>query len=706
MLTRRTLLELAAVGAFAKRAPTAQSDGPSVRYRDYSRCLPDYLRTLADRAYRLRNGEIAKLTSPAAIRERQQWATRTFWTLVGGMPERTPLNARTVGSFEREGYRLEKVIYESQPNFLISANLYIPTTGRPPYPGVLFQMGHTTNGKAGDLYQRCCQGLARLGYLVLGFDPMGQGERTYYPGAGPFRSRLGADEEHTRPGRQMLLKGDTSTRLQLWDSLRSLDYLASHPMVDPQRLASTGQSGGGTNTMLLVAVDGRLAAAAVSCGITENFACANFNPPGSTDDAEQNFIASGPAGFDRWDMLYPLAPKPLLILASDRDFFGTYSPNYISSGTEEFAKLKRVYETLGHGDRISWFGTPLPHGLAYDMRLQIYNWFGRWLKGDHTPIIHEPPTFPERDEQLFVCASGSVVQSLHSETPFSLNRKRPVAGTPEPLDQLLRLDRSPQMPAATVSRASFSQTRIYAVEFATTAEVWIPAWLYQPIQAEASKAVLILLEPHGRASWHEGELYDRLAGEGFAVCAPDLRGIGDTTPEFGRAAARHARAHNSDEHWAWASLILGKPLAGQRVTDILAIVQALRARQDLNGKRLFIAARGFLTVPALFAAVIEPAIKGLYLVEGLTSFADLAATEDYQQPFGNFVPNLLLHTDLPRLTATIAPRRVVLAGFVNGAGQTLVAAEVRKQYGDAPHIEVLAGGAWDAAAILRALPTA
>ena len=279
MLTRRTLLELAAVGAFAKRAPTAQSDGPSVRYRDYSRCLPDYLRTLADRAYRLRNGEIAKLTSPAAIRERQQWATRTFWTLVGGMPEGTPLNARTVGSFEREGYRLEKVIYESQPNFLISANLYIPTTGRPPYPGVLFQMGHTTNGKAGDLYQRCCQGLARLGYLVLGFDPMGQGERTYYPGAAPFRSRLGADEEHTRPGRQMLLKGDTSTRLQLWDSLRSLDYLASHPMVDPQRLASTGQSGGGTNTMLLVAVDGRLAAAAVSCGITENFACANFNPP-------------------------------------------------------------------------------------------------------------------------------------------------------------------------------------------------------------------------------------------------------------------------------------------------------------------------------------------------------------------------------------------------------------------------------------------
>jgi dienelactone hydrolase len=704
MLTRRKLLELAGAAASVKLMP-GQSNGPSVMYRDYSRCLPDYLRALADRAYRMRNGEIAKLTSPDAIRERQQWVTSTFWKLVGGMPDRTPLNARTVGSLEREGYRLEKVIYESQPNFFISANLYIPTTGRPPYPGVLFQMGHTTNGKAGDLYQRCCQGLVRLGYLVLGFDPMGQGERTYYPGTKPFLSRVGADEEHTRPGRQMLLKGDTSTRLQLWDSVRSLDYLASHPLVDRARLASTGQSGGGTNTMMLAAVDDRLAAAAVSCGITENFACANFNPPGSTDDGEQNFIASGPAGFDRWDMLYPLAPKPLLVLASDRDFFGTYSPNYISSGTEEFAKLKRVYGALGHEDRLAWFGTPLPHGLAYDMRLQIYNWFGRWLKHDDTPITHEPPIAPEREADLFVCASGSVVQSLRSETPFSLNRNRVVARTAEPLERLLSLDRPPQVPAATLSRASFARTRIEVLEFASAPHVWIPAWFFQPERAESLKAVLIVLEPGGRSSWHEGELYDKLAGEGFAVCAPDLRGIGDTTPEFGRAAARHARPHNSDEHWAWASLILGKPLVGQRVTDILAIVQALRARQDMKGKRLFIAARGFLTVPALFAASVEPAIAGLYLMEGLTSFADITATEDYHQPFGNFVPNLLMHTDLPAVAASIAPRRVVLGGFVNGAGRSLAPAEVGKQY-DAPHIAVLADAAWDAASILRALPVA
>ena len=678
-------------------------NGPSVRYRDYSRCLPDFARAQAERAYTLRNSAIAKLTTESAIRERQRWVTRTFWELNGGMPERTPLNARTVGSFDREGYRVEKVVYESQPNFLISGNLYIPTTGRPPFPGVLMQAGHTLNGKAG--YQRICQWLARFGYLVLSFDPMGQGERTYYPGPTPYRSRVGADEEHTRPGRQMLLKGDSSMRMQTWDAVRSLDYLAAHPLVDPKRLASTGQSGGGTNTMLLAAVDDRLVAAAVSCGNIENIACADFNPPGSTDDGEQNIVGGGPVGFDRWDLLYPLAPKPLLILASDRDFFGTYSPNYISSGTEEFGKLKRVYETLGHADRIAWFGTPLPHGLAHDMRVQIYNWFGRWLKGETKPIQEEPDSAMETEQTLFAAPSGSLVQSFGSETPFSLNRKRTVVKSPAPLDRLLALDRPAEAAATTLSHASFRDARIEAVEFASAPGVWVPAWLFLPKQAEAIKSIAVVLEPAGRTSWHENELYDRLAAAGAAVCAPDLRGIGDLTPEFGRHSARNAREHANDEMWAWSSLVLGKPLAGQRVADLLAIVNGLRARPDLKGKPLVLAARGFPSVPALFAAALEPAIDRLYLAGGLVSFQSIVDTEDYNHPFSNFVPNLLLHTDLPELAASMTPRRVTLAGAVDGAGRTMAAEEVRKQYSGAAHIDVLANAQWDAASILGTAAT-
>ena len=235
-MTRRQLFGLPFAIPLARGIAATRPAFPGVAYREYARCLPDFLRDLAARAYQERNREIAGLTSVEAIRRRQKWARETSWKIAGGMPQRTPLNTRTLGSFERAGYRVEKLVYESVPNFPIPANLYIPSNARPPLPGILFQMGHTPNGKAGDTYQRCCQGLVKLGYLVLAFDPMGQGERIYYPNATGRSSRLSSpDNEHTVPGKQMLLMGDTVTRMQVWDAVRSLDVLAAHPLVDPQR---------------------------------------------------------------------------------------------------------------------------------------------------------------------------------------------------------------------------------------------------------------------------------------------------------------------------------------------------------------------------------------------------------------------------------------------------------------------------------------
>ena len=701
-MTRRTFFTLPAALSTGGRSLFAQAAFPGVRYRDYSRAVPDYLRELAARAYARRNQALAALNTPESIRKRQAWARETFWKLAGGRPERTPLNARVTGSFERPGYRVEKVVYESRPRFHVPANLYIPTVGKPPYPGVLFQMGHTVNGKAGDSYQRCCQGLARLGYLVLAFDPMGQGERIYYPDASLRGSRLrSADEEHTLPGKQMLLQGDSSTRLQAWDAVRSLDYLAAHPLADPRRLASTGQSGGGTLTMLLIAADDRLAAAVVCSGNTENVACANFNPPGSTDDAEQDFVDSGPAGFDRWDTLWPFAPKPLLITVSDKDFFGTYSPRYISSGWEEFGKLKRAYEQLGKPANLAWGDTPLPHGLSYDTRLQVYNWFNRHLKGETHLVTEEPPTEVERDETLWVAESGNVVRSFGSETPFTLNRARTYTPAPMPLDRLLRVDRpAAGIAPAVLRRVPSRGVRIEAIEVPSSGPVYLPAWMFLAVAAaDRAKPVLLLLDPAGRnVRWHEGELHQNLARRGYPVCAADVRLTGDLMPEYGRGAARQARSHNSEEDYSWASMILGKPLLGQHVTDILALAAALRAHPALAGRPLRVAASGRLTVPALAATALDPRIDSLYLAGGLVSFRNVVETEQYSVPFGGFSPNLLLHTDLPAMGAAVAPRRLVLAGTVNAAGGRMDPAEVRRLY-PGTHVTVESTASWDEAAL-------
>ena len=192
--------------------------------------------------------------------------------------------------------------------------------------------------------------------------------------------------------------------------------------------------------------------------------------------------------------------------------------------------------------------------------------------------------------------------------------------------------------------------------------------------------------------WREGELYQNLAARGVAVCAADVRGTGDLLPEFGRGAARYTRPHAEEEDYAWASLMLGKPLVGQRVTDILALAAALRAR--LNVAKIDLAAQGRLTVPALFAAALDPAIASVYLAGGLVSFQSVVETEEYTAAFGNFVPRLLLHTDLPEVAASLAPRRLRLAGTVNAAGATLPVAEVRRAYpGD--HVVVLEKARWD-----------
>ncbi|MDX1980653.1 MAG: acetylxylan esterase [Bryobacteraceae bacterium] len=657
-------------------AAASAADSAEVRYRSYSAVFPGFLSSLAEKCYRLRSAKIAALNNDAAIRERQRYIRETLWRMIGGRPADSPLNARVTASFERSGYRVENVIYESRPGLHIPANLYIPTTHRPPFPGILFQMGHSLNGKAYPSYQRCCQALARLGYLVLAFDPMGQGERAYYPARDSNQTRLSSsDDEHTLPGRQLLLAGTTSTQIQLWDAVRSLDYLASHPQVDSTRLGSTGQSGGGTLTMLLAAVDDRLSAAVVCCGNTENIACAGFVPPGSTDDAEQNLIDGGPLTIDRWDLLYPFAPKPLLCLASARDFFGTYSPNYLASGREEFARLAGVYRTLKQENRVAWDEIALPHALSLAFRLRIYQWFGQWLKPASQLFQAEPPTEPEPDQRLLASPTGNVVRDFKGKTPLALAREAAV-GTEAPvttgeLKRLLRLDEPPSNPMFSIISTVPGQggIQIDAAEVQSVAGVWLPAWLFSSGSADNARPALVIVEPGGRASrWQEDALYQALAAKGYFVCAADVRGIGDLRPQVSPGAPGYASSHSSEENYAWASLVLGKPLIGQRTTDLLTLLAAVKRHPRARGRRIVLAASGSLTAPALMAAALSTDADAVYLHRGLVSYRTVLDKEEYTHTLANFIPGILNRFDLPAIAKFAAPRKIVLSSPVDASG--------------------------------------
>ena len=666
-----------------------------IEYHDYSRCLPEYLKALAQQAYDRRKRELDRTVTAEQVEKRRAWARSTFWRLIGGPLEKTPLNARVVSSFERERYRVENLIYESRPGLHITANLYLPKVGKPPYPGVLFQMGHSLNGKASTFYQFCCQGLAQLGFVVLAFDPMGQGERTYYPRPGGTLTRLpSADDEHTMPGRQLLLVGDTSTRFQVWDAVRSLDYLAAHPMVDPARLASTGNSGGGTLTMFLAAVDDRLACAAVASGNTENHACANFNSPGSTDDAEQNFVNGALAGFDRWDTLHPFVPKPLLVLVSAKDHFGTYSPRYMENGRQEFAALQRLYGVMGKPEHVSWYETPLPHGISYDLRMEVYRWFRRWLQGNLTALREEPPVKAEPDERLWCTKTGNVVRDLAGLTPqkIALEGARRIS-TPSQQpnwDRLLGLNPTP--PSIPLSVRGTTESRlvnIEAIEVTSTPGVWLPAWVYRPKSAMPGARWVIVVEPGGRnGRWNEEGLYQKVAAAGSTVVAADVRGIGDLNPEFPRQSARHAVWHQNEEAYAWASLMLGRPLLGQRVTDLRALIRAAAS------PKVTLVATGKMTIPALIAAALEPKVEMVHLGDHLASFRLLIEPEEYTHTLASFVFDVLRHTDLPQVAGALAPRKVRIAGLVDASGRPLDAAKAGQWYSTLSNVEVAAPGSW------------
>ena len=210
---------------------------------------------------------------------------------------------------------IEKVIYESLPGFYVTANLYRPNRpGR--YPGVLLQAGHTQEGKAEP--QRLAANLALKGFVSLAFDPAGQGEReqTYDPQLKAPAAGWSVNE-HIHAGAQASLVDESVTRYFIWDAKRSLDYLASRPEVDPERLGAAGCSGGGALTTFIGALDPRLKAVIPAC-FPNSF---RLLFSGSDPHSEMTLPGILARGLDTADFVELSAPTPWLIQATEEDFF-------------------------------------------------------------------------------------------------------------------------------------------------------------------------------------------------------------------------------------------------------------------------------------------------------------------------------------------------------------------------------------------------
>ncbi len=729
-LTRRRFLEstaamaaaagLARVASAQTRTPPAITGAPGVDLHgnaalpDYSRDLERYLVRVADTARERRQRLIDAITSPADVKQRQDAVVADLWKMLGGPLERTPLTPRITGTLDRPGYRIEKLTFESRPQLFVTANLYVPA-GAGRHPAILAPLGHSVNGKAWPSYQKLFSNLARKGYVVLAYDPFGQGERIEYPGSRPGQSALGGGTaEHEYAGRRLILLGANFGLFRAWDGIRGIDYLLTRPEVDPDRIGCCGQSGGATITQFLAALDSRIRVAVVSEGNTENLAQAEVEPPGSADDAEQNIVPALARGIDRADLLYAFAPRPLLMTVTLHDAGHTYSPEYVSSSGDLFDEYKRAYGLLGAGDRVSLQATTVQHGYVYEMRRATYGWFNRWL-GMTGADDEETSQAIETDETLFVTPTGFVTTSFGGETALSLTRglagaiRTPASSSPADVRARIRavlgIEEPQSEPPAGRVLATIRKPGYQAEQFEITSEQEIrtPGWLLTPDDASASTPTLLYLgEAAAWSSVAEDAFAERLcAKEKCRVAVIDVRGRGECAIAYPQRGRSYFRERIPDEAYlTWFTLMLGKPLLGGQVHDTLRALAYLRSRPDV-GAAISLVGDGPHGAIALFAAALDAHAGSVALRQTLTDYRSLAVAERYSQPFGIYAYGLLREFDLPDVARAAAPRPVLLLNPVTPLGAP-ASPTARDLYANAANVTVRTTGAGDdPARILR-----
>lgn len=583
----------------------------------------------------------------------------------GPVPEKTPLNPRITRTIERDSYKIENVIFESRPDFLVTGNLYIPKGRTFPLPGVVGVCGHSSNGKAETAYQSFSQGLARMGYVVFIIDPIGQGERLQYVGP-DLKSRIGVGvREHLYAGNQQFLVGEFIGAWRAWDGIRALDYLLTREEVDPKHVGVTGNSGGGTMTTWLCGVESRWTMAAPSCFVTSFRRNLENELPADTEQCPPMALA---LGLDHEDFLAALAPKPILILGKEKDYFD-------ARGTEDaFARLKRLYGLLGAEENIGLFQGPTHHGYSQENREAMYRWFNKITGVSNS--LSEPELIIEEDETLR-CTPKGQVSALNSRTVFSFTREKSralakkreqitVSEIRRAVTGVINVRATRAVPDYRILRALPSRryplphTTSYAVE----TQPGIHALVYRlsnerhysrPLK-NASRATLYVSHHSSDVELREeplvSQLLDASLPGAFFTC--DLRGIGESRPDT-CGYDSFLNPYGSDYFYAIHSLMFDRPYVGQKTYDLMRVLNWI---QSFGHREVHLAAKGWGTLPATFAALFSDAVKEVTLKNALTSYADIAESESYKWPLSAFLPGVLESFDLPDCYRALEGKRL------------------------------------------------
>ena len=652
-----------------------------LRWSDPGSLFINHLVSQADYYYDIRDKKIANLKTRQDWEERQKLVKRKLMDIVGPFPEKTPLNVQITGILQRDGYRVEKVVYESMPGLYVTGCLFIPENLKGKAPAILNVIGHDNKAFRADLYQTVILNLVRKGMIVFAIDPPGQGERVQYFDPQINLSSVGYSvPEHCYVGNQCFLTGVSVARYFIWDGIRAIDYLVTRKEVDPLRIGVTGLSGGGTITSYVSAFDDRVS---VSVPCSWATACKRTFETKGAQDAETEFWRGVAEGITFEDLLEVRAPKPTLLTFTSRDQYLS-----LQGAREAYREAQKTYEAFGKKENIQLIEDYYKHWLTPKLRVALYSFFMQHFKIQGDPSEEDVELIKEAE--LKVTPTGQVSTSLQSKAVFDINKE----GTVKLIENLEKsrndieghLERVktnamrisgyiapiPNEVDNTFINGSYQREGYIIEKLAIQGEgnYVIPILLFVPDSSTEKYPAIIYIHPKGKAAEaNPGGEIEKLVKKGYIVAAADVSGTGELkdNASMGKYAT------------AYTAVLIGRSVVGVQTGDIVRVVNYLKRLPCIDKKRIGAMAVDEMCIPLIHAAAFEPSIDHVVLKGSLVSYRSVAMSRDYKiglskheggglwHPydidFSWGVAGVLTGYDLPDLIACIAPRKVILAGL-------------------------------------------
>lgn len=652
-----------------------------IRWNNPGSMRTNFLNSLASKYYSTRTQEIAKLKTREDWKLRQEKMKVKLLGAIGPFPEKTPLNPKITGVVIKQGYRIEKIVFESWQGFYVTGCLFIPDNLKGKTPAVLNLIGHEQESYHAPLDQVIIINLVKKGIIVFAIDPLGQGEHVQYFDPKLNFSSIGYSVvEHSYFGNICFLTGSSAAKYFTWDGIRAIDYLVSRPEVDEARIGVTGFSGGGTVTTYLAAIDPRVKVA-IPCSWSINNQ--RLMEMKGTQDAETVLMHSLKKGIAFEDLIEIRAPKPTMMTFTSRDEYLS-----LQGARDAYTEAKRAYTALGAATNFQLVEDDSKHWLTPKIRLAIYSFFMKHfnMEGDSSEV--EVEVLSRKDLQ--VTTSGQISTSFGGDMVFEVNKKEGI----KLMDRLAksRLDipthvNRVRQKARDISgfidpccknaepiingryqREGYSVTK-YALQ--GEGDYAIPILLFAPDDKGVKHPAVVYFHSDGKsAEARPGGEIEKLVKQGYVVAAADVLGVGET----GNTASRAL----SD---GYTGVLIGRSLVGIQAGDMIRVVNYLKNRPDVDPSKISAVAIDEMTIPLLHAAVFDPSIKSVILKRPLISYRSvimnriykigLIARENggthhpYEVDFSWGIAGVLEGYDLPDLIGCIAPRKIALVQIMD-----------------------------------------